>query len=107
MAPEPMRILVVSNLYPPDVLGGYELLCAGAAERWARQGHHVTVLTRTGSGSGSAPNPIVHRSLPRPPEPRGRGGRLVFARWRAERLREQERVPRERRHDRNAEGGTA
>ena len=27
-----MRVLVISNLYPPDFLGGYELACGQAAE---------------------------------------------------------------------------
>ena len=40
-----MRILVVSNLYPPDVIGGYELLCGDAVEALRRRGHEVTVLT--------------------------------------------------------------
>ncbi len=40
-----MRILIVSNLYPPAVLGGYEILCAQVAERLAARGHAVAVLT--------------------------------------------------------------
>lgn len=40
-----MRILVISNLYPPDVVGGYELLCSHAVEGLRRRGHDITVLT--------------------------------------------------------------
>lgn len=52
-----MRILVLSNLYPPDFLGGYELGCRQAAEALAAAGHDVLVLT-------SAPR------RPMPTEPR-------------------------------------
>jgi glycogen synthase len=40
-----LKILIVSNLYPPHYLGGYELRCALVAEglRWA--GHDIRVLT--------------------------------------------------------------
>lgn len=40
-----MKILIVSNLFPPDVVGGYEILCAQVAESLAGSGHEVTVLT--------------------------------------------------------------
>ena len=40
-----MRILVISNLYPPDFLGGYELGCSEAVEALRRIGHDVRVLT--------------------------------------------------------------
>ena len=40
-----MRILIVSNLYPPYYLGGYELHCAQVAEGLHRAGHDVYVLT--------------------------------------------------------------
>ena len=42
-----MRILIVSNLYPPDVLGGYELGCRQATDGLKQAGHEVTVLTTT------------------------------------------------------------
>ncbi len=51
-----MRILVLSNLYPPDFFGGYELGCRQAVDALAAVGHDVLVLT-------SAPR------LPVPPEP--------------------------------------
>lgn len=40
-----MRILIVSNLYPPVVIGGYELACARVTEGLRRRGHDVRVLT--------------------------------------------------------------
>jgi glycogen(starch) synthase len=40
-----MKILFVSNLYPPDYLGGYELLCETVVEEFVRRGHHAHVLT--------------------------------------------------------------
>jgi glycosyltransferase involved in cell wall biosynthesis len=40
-----MKILVVSNLYPPDVMGGYELGCRQVVEALLRKGHDVQVLT--------------------------------------------------------------
>lgn len=46
-----MRILVVSNLYPPEVIGGYELICAGVVDRLAELGHEVEVLTSDSGGA--------------------------------------------------------
>ncbi len=40
-----MKILVVSNLYPPDVCGGYELCCQQAVDALRARGHEVLVLT--------------------------------------------------------------
>ena len=40
-----MKILIVSNLYPPYYLGGYELRCAEVAEALVKSGHEVKVLT--------------------------------------------------------------
>jgi glycosyltransferase involved in cell wall biosynthesis len=39
-----MRILVLSNLYPPIVRGGYEVECSGVVERLSER-HEVLVLT--------------------------------------------------------------
>ncbi|MDT7604813.1 MAG: glycogen synthase [Acidobacteriota bacterium] len=47
-----MRVLVISNLYPPHHLGGYELSCQETVERFKARGHQVCVLTSTyGVGS--------------------------------------------------------
>ncbi|MGQ9866333.1 MAG: FkbM family methyltransferase [Pseudanabaenaceae cyanobacterium] len=40
-----MRILVVSNLYPPQTIGGYERAMADYAEGLAARGHTILVLT--------------------------------------------------------------
>ncbi len=40
-----MKILVLSNLYPPDMIGGYELGCRQAVEALRARGHEVRVLT--------------------------------------------------------------
>ena len=57
-----MRILVVSNLYPPDVMGGYEMGCQQVTDALIGAGHQVEVVTSTGSHHvGSQPH--VHRLL--------------------------------------------
>ena len=40
-------ILVLSNMYPPHHMGGYELSCRDVVDRWRAKGHDVTVLTST------------------------------------------------------------
>lgn len=40
-----MRALVLSNLYPPAAMGGYEMSCRDVVDRWRARGHQVTVLT--------------------------------------------------------------
>ena len=58
-----MRILVISNLYPPIVRGGYERECAGVVDHLRRE-HDVLVLTSR-HARGSAPSdPRVLRVLP-------------------------------------------
>ena len=42
-----MRILVVSNLYPPFFMGGYELICWDVVQGLRKRGHEVTVFTST------------------------------------------------------------
>jgi glycosyltransferase involved in cell wall biosynthesis len=42
-----VKVLVVTNLYPPHSLGGYELSCQDVVRRWRQHGHEVTVLTTT------------------------------------------------------------
>jgi glycogen synthase len=42
-----MKILVVTNFYPPHYLGGYELGCHDVVEGLRRRGHQVDVLTST------------------------------------------------------------
>ena len=40
-----MRILIVSNFFPPHFLGGYELGCRDVADALERRGHEIRVLT--------------------------------------------------------------
>jgi len=42
-----MRILIVSNLYPPIVFGGYEILCEQVVERLRDRGHEVSFFSMT------------------------------------------------------------
>lgn len=60
-----MRILFVSNFYPPYELGGYEQWCQEVATHLMARGHDVSVLTsrygvRTGHENGL---PYVNRTL--------------------------------------------
>jgi hypothetical protein len=59
-----MRVLFVSNLYPPNVVGGYERLCFEVASAFAVRGHGVHVLT-SGHGGGTAeyPGQTIRRTL--------------------------------------------
>ena len=42
-----MKILVISNLYPPHYIGGYELGCRDVVRALKARGHQVKVLTST------------------------------------------------------------
>ncbi|GAB7021534.1 glycosyltransferase family 4 protein [Salidesulfovibrio brasiliensis] len=58
-----MRILYLTNFYPPTVFGGYELRCADVVEGLAARGHEAIVVTsRHGSGVRSVEG-HVHRVL--------------------------------------------
>ncbi|MCU1378723.1 MAG: glycosyl transferase group 1 [Acidimicrobiales bacterium] len=48
------RVLVLSNMYPPHHLGGYELSCRDVMVRLEARGHEVTVLTTTTRRPGVA-----------------------------------------------------
>ena len=83
-----MKLLFISNLYPPYVLGGYEILCAQVAEGLAARGHRVEVLTSApdqGAGEGPPPpagnNPRVSYQLPLYAPFDRPAGRLPLARW--------------------------
>ncbi len=59
-----MRILVVSNLYPPNVIGGYERLCFEVTAGLAELGHDMTVLTsRFGGRVEEYPRQTIVREL--------------------------------------------
>lgn len=62
-----MRILVLTNLYPPHNIGGYELRCRDITESLKERGHDVAVLTSDHSVAGAGPEPStsyrIERSL--------------------------------------------
>jgi glycogen(starch) synthase len=60
------RVLVLSNLYPPHSLGGYEGACRDVVERFRRRGHEVEVLTSSyglGTKRPATAEAHVHRTL--------------------------------------------
>ena len=66
-----MRILIVSTLYPPVAVGGYEVECSGVVER-LRERHDVLVLTSDQDAANVAERPDVRRELRRlTPDERG------------------------------------
>ncbi len=89
-----MKILIVSNLYPPHYLGGYELRCSQVAEYLQKAGHEVRVLTSSyrlpsdGNSSikcldehvGTIPVERSLRYYPVEPGPTGRFYKLAMAR---------------------------
>ncbi|MBW4470906.1 MAG: glycosyltransferase family 4 protein [Stenomitos rutilans HA7619-LM2] len=65
---KPLKILVLTNLYPPQVIGGYERAIADFASLLKQRGHHVVVLTSDAPEIATncpepAFNPIVYRHL--------------------------------------------
>lgn len=58
-----MKILFLTNFYPPHVIGGYESLCMEAVEGLARRGHAVTVLTSTYGYDHAFQEGNIHRLL--------------------------------------------
>lgn len=61
----PVRILVLSNMYPPHAYGGYEQSCRDVVERWEKAGHEVLVLTSTVKVPGVAESPAEERGAVR------------------------------------------
>ena len=58
-----MRVLIVSNLFPPVVFGGYEILCAQVVDRLRARGYHVDVITSDFRAGQVRADPQVERSL--------------------------------------------
>lgn len=56
-----MKVLVVSNLYPPDVIGGYEISCEQMVDELRGRGHDVLVLTAANRRSLAADPVHVRR----------------------------------------------
>ncbi|MFA5026616.1 MAG: glycosyltransferase family 4 protein, partial [Candidatus Methylomirabilota bacterium] len=61
--PKRLRILVLTNLYPPHYIGGYELVCLDVVNHLRRQGHAVTVLTSSFGLTSPALDGEIHRTL--------------------------------------------
>ncbi|HVG21952.1 MAG TPA: glycosyltransferase family 4 protein [Blastocatellia bacterium] len=58
-----MRILVISNFYPPHFIGGYELGCRDVIEELKVRGHQVCVLTSAYGVGGPRQDGGVYRWL--------------------------------------------
>ncbi len=64
-----LRILIISNLFPPQVVGGYERAIADYARRLHERGHEILVLTAdvqnlpTADGSSGIETVAVRRCL--------------------------------------------
>jgi glycogen synthase len=58
-----MKLLFVSNFYPPYHLGGYELLCYEVAKRLSARGHEVHVLTSNFGARSQTTEPGIYRRL--------------------------------------------
>lgn len=62
-----MKLLVITNLYPPTFLGGYELGCAQMVQRLRELGHEVRVVTSVSSEPADDVEVGIQRSLELPP----------------------------------------
>lgn len=58
-----MRILFLSNMYPPYVIGGYEALCQEIVEGLVERGHEAVVLTSDFGVGRPSLDGNVHRVL--------------------------------------------
>jgi len=59
-----VRILTLSNLYPPHYEGGYELICETMVAALRERGHAIQVLTSDHNASAAdGPEPAVERSM--------------------------------------------
>lgn len=62
-----MKVLAVTNLYPPEFLGGYELACAQMVSALRSAGHEVVVVTSVPVGAIDLHEPGLSRVLELPP----------------------------------------
>lgn len=58
-----MRILILSNLYPPHVFGGYEIACRAVASALRDRGHDVQVMAAHAPFATPDDPPWLHRVL--------------------------------------------
>jgi glycogen synthase len=77
-----LKLLVISNLYPPNHLGGYELGCADIVDALRRRGHEVTVLTTRHGLEAPQVEGDVHRCLSFRPDQTDRSLAVTFRRER-------------------------
>lgn len=56
-----MKVLALSNLYPPDFIGGYELACAHVVDALRARGHDVRVLTAAPRFPVASPDHVLRR----------------------------------------------
>jgi len=56
-----VKILVLSNLYPPDYIGGYELACADVVDELRKRGHDARVLTAMPRQPTETPGHVLRR----------------------------------------------
>jgi len=61
-----MRILILSNRYPPYYTGGYEIACQAVADQLRHRGHDLLVLTSNYGIEGIKIDGHVNRILHRP-----------------------------------------
>ena len=54
---------MLTNLYPPHFVGGYELMCSRITTALARRGHEILVLTSTYGLDRPGVESGVHRTL--------------------------------------------
>jgi len=72
-----LKILVVSNFYPPYHIGGYELGCFNVVQQLKKRGHHIKVLTSTYGVSGQVfQDEVLRRLHLRPPFEMSKIGKL-------------------------------
>ena len=58
-----MKLLVLSNFYPPYKIGGYEMLCQEVVEALCTRGHSAIVVTSTYGVESEVSEGYVHRLL--------------------------------------------
>jgi len=81
-----MRVLVVSALYPPEVIGGAEITLAAICDALAARGHEMVVLTVGGTAADYVTPSgvrVLRRRIPNlyPALPLRPHGRLARAAW--------------------------
>lgn len=58
-----MKILAITNFYPPHKIGGYEMLCQDVCDRLEERGHTITILTSTYGVNQPVVEGKIHRLL--------------------------------------------